>query len=57
MQLSCKGAFQKIGTFMEHVNDKNMLYFYCVTQCFSQSLITHKLKFTAPFMEQLIQVT
>ena len=29
---------------MTNVNDKNMLYFYCVTQCFSLSLITHKLK-------------
>ena len=27
-----------------HINDKNMLYFCCVTQCFSLSLITHKLK-------------
>ena len=27
-----------------YVDDKNMLYFYCVTQCFSLSLITHKLK-------------
>ena len=26
-----------------HVYDKNMLYFYCVTQCFSLSLITHNL--------------
>ena len=26
------------------INDKNMLYFCCVTQCFSLSLITHKLK-------------
>ena len=29
---------------MHYVNDKNMLYFCCVTQCFSLSLITHKLK-------------
>ena len=29
---------------MTNVIDKNMLYFYCVTQCFSLSLITHKLK-------------
>ena len=27
-----------------YINDKNMLYFCCVTQCFSLSLITHKLK-------------
>ena len=27
------------------INDKIMLYFCCVTQCFSLSLITHKLKF------------
>ena len=26
------------------INDKIMLYFCCVTQCFSLSLITHKLK-------------
>ena len=27
-----------------YINDKNVLYFCCVTQCFSLSLITHKLK-------------
>ena len=31
-------------SFVWNVNDKNMLYFCCVTQCFSLSLITHKLK-------------
>ena len=34
-----------ISWICNRINDKNMFYFYCVTQCFSLlSLITHKLK-------------
>ena len=41
-------TFMDAIALMYYVNDKNMLYFsfYCVTQCFSLSLITHKLKIT-----------
>ena len=44
--LSCKlfTRYSFMSMALSYVNDKNMHYFCCVTQCFSLSLITHKLK-------------
>ena len=44
MVLSVAAESKENSLEKTYVNDKNILYFYCVTQCFSLRLITHKLK-------------